>query len=263
MNLTKYFAAATVVGSVLAGTALAQEAAPVEPEAAKVGAYAGTVVKNGYISNGTLIYDDAVLQSYAGITYLGFDFNFWNSLGLEDSHYAKSDASEIDWELDYGFEVGDFDFMLGVATWTYPNTDNWDDEWVGKVAVGYNGCEYVRPELNARFGLESQQGCYGQFKLSKGFELEKGLALDIYGLIAYASKSWRAGKGDDDDGFADAEFGAKLTYEFCDNASINVGCQYAVIADGTLRDCVDSGDYWQADGDADHFMYFAGVDVWF
>ena len=165
--------------------------------------------------------------------------------------------------------------MLGVAAWVYPDTDDSFDEWVGKVAVGYNGF-VVRPELNARFGLEGQQGCYGQFKLSKSFDLSEdvapGISFDVYGLIAAASKSYRARKGVrgedgawlyknvDKDGLVDAEFGAKIGYELCDNASVNVGVQYAVIVDSDLRDYCG---VVQADGDKDHFMYFAGADIWF
>ncbi len=268
MKFSKTIALALAAG-VVASSAFAQE----EEEAA-VGAYAGTVYKNGYISNGYLFADEQVLQSYAGITFLGFDLNVWNSYGLEDHSYAQSPASEIDYELDYRNSFEDFDYMLGVAAWCYPHTDDSFDEWVGKIAVGYNGW-VVRPELNARFGLEGQQGCYGQFKLSKGFDIgeDTGLSANVYGLIGAASKSYRAKKGVrdsetglwlhkdvDKDGFVDAEFGASITYSICDNASINVGCQYAVVVDGDLRDYCDEV---QADGDEDHFMYFVGADIWF
>ncbi len=268
MKFTKTIALALAAG-VVASAAFAEE------DDLKLGAYAGTVYKNGYISNGYLFADEQVLQSYAGITFAGFDLNVWNSYGLEDHSYAQSPASEIDYELDYGFSVDDFDFGLGVAAWCYPHTDDSFDEWVGKVSVGYNGW-VVRPELNARFGLEGQQGCYGQFKLSKGFDLSEdvceGLSADIYGLIAAASKSYRAKKGAKDengnwlykdvdkDGLVDAEFGAKLTYEFCDNASINAGVQYAIVVDSDLRDYCG---VVQADGDKDHFLYFVGADIWF
>lgn len=263
MKLTKYVAMA--IAACCAFSAAADEEGPA------FGAYAGTVFKNGYISNGTLIYDDPVFQSYAGVTFgddaMGtFDFNFWNSCAPKESHYAGCAASEIDWELDYGIALGDFKLGFGVATWTYPNTDNWDDEWVGKVSVAYTGIkDILTPEVNARFGLESQQGCYGQFKLSRGFALgeDTGLSANVYALVGYASKSWRKGKGDDDDGFVDFEAGAKISYELCKFASVNVGCQYAAIIDSTLRDNVDTGDFWQADGDADHFMYYAGADIWF
>lgn len=269
MKFTKSIALALAAG-VVASAAFADEEAP------QVGAYAGTVLKNGYISNGYLFYDDTVLQSYAGITFAGFDLNIWNSYGVgseyDRKHYGSCAASEIDYELDYGFSVDDFDFGLGVAAWVYPHTDDSFDEWVAKASVGYNGF-IVRPELNARFGLDGQQGCYGQFKLSKGFDLGDGLSADVYGLIGAASKSYRARKGArdeetgawlfknvDKDGLVDAEFGAKISYEICDNASINVGVQYAVIVDSDLRDyCAEV----QADGDKDHFMYFAGADIWF
>ena len=255
MKFTKTIALA-LAASVVASAAFAEE------EANKVGAYAGTVYKNGYISNGYLFADEQVLQSYAGVTFAGFDLNVWNSYGLEDHSYAQSPASEIDYELDYGFSVDNFDFGLGVAAWCYPHTDDSFDEWVGKVSVAYSGW-VVRPELNARFGLEGQQGCYGQFKLSKGFDLADGLSAKVYGLIGAASKSYRAKKGVDKDGLVDTEFGATLTYELCDNASICAGVQYAVIIDDDLRDAIDNGEAFMASGDKENFMYFVGADIWF
>ena len=249
MKFTKTIALALAAG-VVASSAVAQEA----ESGLDFGAYAGTVLKNGYLSNGYVFYDDTVLQSYAGVTAgsddLGtFDLNVWNSWGIGTAHdrtnYGSCDASEIDYELDYSKSIEDFDFMLGVAAWVYPDTDDSFDEWVGKVAVGYNGW-IVRPELNARFGLEGQQGCYGQFKLSKGFDIDEdaGLSAKVYGLV-------------------DTEFGATLSWEFCDNASVCAGVQYAVIIDDDLRDAIDSGDAFMASGDKENFMYFVGADIWF
>lgn len=253
MKFSKTVALALAAG-VIASAAYAEE------EASKVGAYAGTVLKNGYLSNGYLFADETVLQSYAGVTYAGFDLNVWNSWAPDDNSYARSPASEIDYELDYSNSIGDFEYTLGVAAWCYPHSDDSFDEWVGITKISYNGIsDIVTPGLYARFGLESQQGCYGQFRLSKGFELADKLALDLYALVGYASKSWRAGKGEDDDGFVDFEARATLTYTICDNASVNAGCQYSSVIDSTLRDFEDK----QADGDMDHFIYFAGLDVWF
>lgn len=268
MKFTKTIALALAAG-VVASSAFAQE----EEGGFQLGAYAGTVLKNGYLSNGYVFYDDTVLQSYAGVTAgdddIGtFDLNIWNSWGIGSSHdrtnYGSCDASEIDYELDYSKSYEDFDFMLGVAAWVYPDTDDSFDEWVGKVAVGYNGF-VVRPELNARFGLEGQQGCYGQFKLSKSFDIDEdaGLSAKVYGLIGAASKSYRQGKGVDKNGLVDTEFGATLSWEFCDNASVCAGVQYAVIIDDDLRDAIDSGDAFMASGDKENFMYFVGADIWF
>ena len=258
MNVKKSLAGIALASVALVGTAFAEEAVA-ETESADdcaIGAYAGTQIKNGYLSNGYLFADEWVLQSYAGITFGGFDLNIWNCWGTEDGSYANSPASEIDYELDYGFSVDDFDFGLGVAAWVYPNTGDSFDEWVGKASIAYNGF-YLRNEVNARFGLEGQQGCYGQYKLSKGFELADNLSFDAYGLIAYASKNYREGKGVDKAGFVDAEFGASVSYSLCDNASVSVGCQYSVVVDGDLRDVTSK----QCDGDMEHFIYFAGLDV--
>lgn len=267
MKFTKTIALALAAGVVASAAFAEEEAASMEEESGlKLGFYAYTAVKNGYISNGYLFYDDTTLHSGAGVTMgndkIGtFDLNIWNSWGIgkDRTHYGACAASEIDYELDYSYSYEDFDFSAGVAAWVYPNTDDSFDDWVGKLAVGYNGW-LVRPELNARFGLDGQQGCYGQFKLSKGFDLGDGLSLDVYGLIGAASKSYRERKGEDKNGLVDAEFGAKVTYEICENASVNAGVMYSVIIDSDLRDMCE---YVQADGDKDHFIYYVGADIWF
>lgn len=271
MNVSKYLALAAC--GIAAGTSFAQDAAPAAAEGPSVGAYAYSTLKNGYLSNGRIFYDNTVLQSGAGVTFAGFDLNVWNSYGVgngdDRKNYGSCGASEIDYELDYAGEIGDFDYMLGVAAWVYPNTDDSFDEWVGKVAVGYNGW-LVRPEVNARFGLEGQQGCYGQFKLSKGFTLtdDEKLSLDVYGLVGYASKSYRkAGWGEDDDGFVDSEFGAELSYAVCGNFSVNCGVQYSIVLDSTSRDLIDdaanNGIFITDDEDTEHFMYYAGISLGF
>jgi hypothetical protein len=263
MNVSKYLAVAAVAAGIV-GSAFAEEEVP------SVGAYAYSTLKNGYLSNGYVFYDDAVLQSGAGVTFAGFDLNVWNSYGVGSSydrkHYGTCDASEVDYEIDYYGDFEDFDYMLGVASWTYPHDlgDKTFDEWVGKIAVGYNAW-VVRPELNARFGLDGQQGCYGQFKLSKSFTLtdDEKLSLNVYGLVAYASKSYRAKKGVDDDGFVDTEFGAELGYAVSENFSVNCGCQLSAIIDSDLRDAIDDGTAFMADGDKEHFMYYAGISLGF
>ena len=270
MKLTKFIVAAIAVGGVCAGSTFAEEAVAAEKSESSVGAYAYSTFKNGYLSNGRIFYDDNVLQSGAGVTFAGFDLNVWNSYGIGSSydrkHYGSCGASEIDYELDYAGEIDNIDYMLGVAAWCYPHTDDSFDDLVAKVAVGYNG-GFVRPELNARFGLDGQQGCYGQFKLSKGIALtdDEKLSLDLYGLVGYASKSYRQrGWGEDDDGFVDAEFGAELGYAVCDNFSVNCGVTYSVVLDSTSRDLIDAGDTAiTADGDTEHFLYYAGISLGF
>ena len=135
MKFTKTIALALAAG-VVASAAFAGEEVT-KKEAFEVGAYAGTDYKNGYISNGYLFADEQVLQSYAGILFKnvilagdGFDLNVWNCYGLEDGSYADSPASEIDYELDYGFSIDDFEVGLGVASWVYPDTDDSFDDWV-------------------------------------------------------------------------------------------------------------------------------------
>lgn len=267
MKVTKSIAAAMVACCAFASVnAFADEpaAAPAaEPAKCPVGVYAGTDLKSGYLSNGYLFADDMVLQSYAGITAYGFDLNVWNSWNLEESHYASGDASnEIDYELAYGCSVGDFDFRVAITSWVYPNTDDTFDDWVAKAFITYNGfC--VTPELNARFGIENQQGCYGQFKLSKSFDIADGLSMNVYGLTSYASKSYRAAKGVDDDGFVDAEFGVSFGYGLTDNVSVAAGVVYSVVIEDDLRDAIDAGTGFQADGDKDHFIFFGGISAGF
>ena len=263
MKVTKSIAAAMIACCAFASINAFAEEPAAEADKCPVGVYAGTEIKSGYLSNGYLFADDAVLQSYAGITAFGFDLNIWNSWDVEKSHYADPDASnEIDYELDYSYSYGDFDFKVGVASWVYPNTDDSFDDWVAKAFISYNGF-FVTPEINARFGLDGQQGCYGQFKLSKSIDIVDNLSMDVYGLAAYASKSWRKGKGSDDDGFVDAEFGVSLGFALTDNISLSAGAVYSVVLESDLRDAIDDGTAFQADGDKDHFIFYGGISAGF
>ena len=264
MKVTKSIAAALVACCALTTVNAFADEAAADSDKNPVGVYAGTELKSGYLSNGYLFADDPVLQSFAGITAYGFDLNIWNSWNLDKTgDYANPDASnEIDYELDYCYSYGDFDFKVGVASWVYPNTDESFDDWVAKAFITYNGF-IVTPEINARFGLDGQQGCYGQFKLSKSFDVAEGLTFDVYGLTAYASKSYRKGKGVDDDGFVDAEFGASLGYGLTDNFSVSAGVVYSIVVDSDLRDAIDEGTGFQADGDKDHFIFYGGISAAF
>lgn len=252
-----------VLGCPMISPVIAEEAAaPVADGGAKVSLAFESIVKDGYLSNGYLYADEWVIQSFVAASYSGFCLSAWNSTGLEDSHYAGSYASEIDYELDYNWTVGDFDFMAGVASFVYPDTDDAFDDWVAKATIGYNGW-WLRPEVNARIGLEGQQGDYSQFILSKVFGLADNLSLRAYGIVAYGTKSYRARHGCDASGLVDAELGARLTYAFCKSASACIGCQYAVLLTDGLRDPVNAGTTYMADGDTEHFKYYAGLDLAF
>lgn len=252
-----------VLGCALAVTAVAgEEVTGAEEKGNKVSFAFESIVKDGYLSNGYLYADEWVIQSYGLVSFDGFCFSVWNSAGLEDSHYAGSYASEIDYELDYNWKIGDFDFMAGVASFVYPDTDDAFDDWVAKATIGYNGW-WLRPEVNARIGLEGQQGDYSQFILSKVFGLADNLSLRAYGIVAYGTKSYRARHGCDASGLVDAEIGVRLTYSLCSCASVCVGCQYAVLLSDGLRNPVDAGTTYMADGDTEHSKYYAGLDLVF
>lgn len=252
-----------IVSLVLSAGVFASGAFAEEESSAPI-AFAGTAYKSGYLSYGTLVHDDWVLQSYAAVEYAGFNLNVWNSRDPAESYSETCYACETDVELDYSNSIGDFDYKLGVATWMYAmgEGEGWSDDWVSRVNAGYNGW-FVRPEVDAVFGMHGQQGCICRFKLSKKIDICDRLSVNVYSFIDYASKSWRKNKGADGDGFVDSELGASLSYVICPNASVSVGCQYAFIVADTLRDRVDDGSFWESDEEPDHFIWYVAADVWF
>lgn len=227
-------------------------------------AYAGTAYKSGYLSYGTLVHDDWVLQSYAAVELFGFNLNVWNSRDPAESYSDGCYACETDVEFDYVNKIGDLNYKLGFATWMYAmgEGEGWSDDLICRANVGYNGW-FVRPEIDAVFGIHEQQGCICRFTLSRKLDINDIFSVNVYSLVDYASKSWRKRKGADGDGFVDSEIGARLSCVICPNASISVGCQYAFIVADTLRDCVDGGSFWEADEDPDHFIWYACADLWF
>jgi len=264
-TIPKIIAAVAISSSIVAGSTFADDpVVEVEKESA-VNYYAFTGVKSGYICDGYLIYDHPALQSGAGIIWAGLDVNVWNTWALgkdERTHYAACGVNEIDYQVSYTYVINGLSLKASLDTWNYPDTDDTFDDWLAHTIIAYEDW-WLRPEIDLRWGIENQKGCYGTFKLSKEVSLADSVSLKVYDYIAYASKAWREVNGEDKNGFVDNQVGAEITWYATSVLSFNAGVEYNVIVDSALRDAIDNGIAYEADGDKQHVMYYAGACLFF
>lgn len=251
MNLTKYIAAAAILGSVLVSSSFAEEA-----NEKLFSGYFGGTAKTGYLSNGKLFVDDAVFQPYAGILFKGFNLDIWASQDLQND--AENGYEEIDYTLSYSGECGDISYTLGAVIWAYDDIQN---DYRAFIDVAYNGLP-VTVGAYARYNIanagENDDGLYGQLKLSKGFELADGLNLGARVSVGYANSEYRTGWGIDADGFVDLEADVNLSYAVTEQLSVSTGCTFNSVMSSELRK--NGGDN-QADEESDHFIGYFGVNV--
>lgn len=248
MNTSKTIVAA-MIGATLAGSIFAADA-----DKAITGFF-GADVKTGYLSNGKLLVDDAVIQPYAGICFGNFTFDIWASQDLQNDE--QNEMEEIDYTLSYSDSCGDINYTIAAVIWAYDNSEN---DYRAYASVSYEN-DYLVPTIYARYNIKNcaddDHGIYSQFKLSKGFDLGEGFGLSAYAAVGYADTDYRKSWGVESSGFIDFECSASISYAVTSQLSVSAGCLYNSIMSSELR----KNGVGQADEKCDHVIGFAGVSI--
>ena len=214
----------------------------------------GLDFKSAYVATGTTCNDGWVAMPWidvyglkAGDTELPLLFEAWGAMDLEEygpnKPYSRSGRfQEIDLllQLDLGAfwtPCEKFSWSIGYLEYDYPEQDAETDNLI-VFNAGYD-C-FLNPSFTTKYRFEgpSKEKCEFAFEVSHGFQLDEA---GDFGL-KFAADVWYVVQPDDsdkDDGFACADFTAKLTWKH-----FYVGCTYvAQIDDDVLPD----GDAWAYD----------------
>lgn len=219
MNLTKYIAAAALAGSVLSSSAIAEEAG----NSAHV--YLGGTFQSAYIASGTTVNDGWVFMPYLEVSDFVFagksiplTLGFWGNMDLDekfpgDDSYAAGRFSEVDlnatFDLASVFGLEDVIFSAGWLCYVYPQNGAESDQLID-AKLGCKKCP-LTPTFRAkyRFSGPSKDKCEIGFMIGHTFDLENNLWLNLGADVWYIIQ---APGSADDDGFACADFTAKLGY---------------------------------------------------
>lgn len=213
------------------------------------GVSVGGDFKTAYVATGTTCNDGAVFAPWVdvygckiGDFELPLTFEFWGNMDLDDDYasdpefgklYKSGRFSEIDLSLDLDLGVfwkpdDNFSWSIGYLEYDYPYVGG-EADYLINYKMKY-AC-YLNPKFQAkyRFAGGSKEKCEMMFELSHDWDLGNdfgfGLSADCWYVI-------QAEHSDLDDGFACADFTAKLTYQ-----AVYVSATYiAQIDDDVLPD---------------------------
>ena len=207
----------------------------------------GLDFKSAYVATGATCNDGWVAMPWvdvyglkAGDTEIPLLFEVWGAMDLEaygpNKPYSRSGRfQEIDLllQLDLGAlwtPSEKFSWTIGYLEYDYPEQDVETDNLI-LFTAGYD-C-WLSPAFTAKYrvGGPSEEKCELAFEVSHGFKLDDA---GDFGL-KFAADVWYVIQADEselDDGFACADFTAKLTWK-----NFYVGCTYvAQIDDDVLPD---------------------------
>ena len=191
-------------------------------------------VYSQYIWRGFALDTDPVLQPGFSLSGHGITFSFWSSWDFDNND--SLDGDEVDYVLDYTYELEDFSVSLGHTYYEFPGTDTFSREFYGGIALANMP---LSPAFTFYYdyGDEGQGGGDGQYitlEVSHSFPLEDalGISLDLSGRVGYNNELFIVGEG------GDGLLSAGVTIPLTESLSISPSANYS-IPFGDLEDSAD------------------------
>jgi hypothetical protein len=217
-EMKKTVAAAVMAGMIVGGTATVQ-AADVTVGADVVSAY----VFRGYTFN-----DGVVVQPSVAVEHeSGLALEVWSNFDIDDYDGAleKSEFSEVNFALSYGFDLDVVELSVGYTEYIYPGAAVTADReafvGVGTDIAGLGLSLTVYQELS------SSDNLYVELAADYGIEVADSLTLGVNGSVSYAGKGYSA---DGSAGFHNYLVGLSAEYALSDALSVAAFINYV----GTL-----------------------------
>lgn len=172
---------------------------------------AATSFMTKYIWRGQNLGDDPVIQPEAAISKWGLTASFWGNYNTrvkksDDQVISTQEFTEIDYTIDYTFNVGDMSKKLdlgdagllkplslstGYTYYTFPN-QNWHSKKFDSDEI-YLGAVYacfLNPSFKWYYDFEQGGGSYLQWGVSHVFDLGNGITADTAITAAYNVHQW-------------------------------------------------------------------------
>ena len=175
----------------------------------------GATCNDGFVFNPDIYIDGLKI----GDTDLPLSFDVWGNVDLDDDYdpesYKAGRFSEID--LEVALDLGafwtpseNFSWSVGYLEYDYPQPA-WNPDHLIDFNMGYSD-GFVNPafQVKYRFAGDSKEKCEFRLKLSHSWDLGNDFG---FGLTADCWYIIQAPESELDDGFACADFTAKLSFQ--------------------------------------------------
>lgn len=232
-----------VLAALIAGVCLlaAGSARAAEPAAAPSELQVSVEVSafDKYVSRGCNLSDDPVLQPMVSATWKGLKAWAWGNMELADESDNADSFTELDFGLEYSRTLGIVKLAGGVIHYRYPNTDT---EKTTELYASLGLDVPLNPTVTIFRDVDSIDGTYSTFALKHVVEGlwkpsdKASVDLELGASVGYGSAANNAACfGDDNDGFADATFSAKLPVKLGTKWVVAPSAWYSTVLDSTAR----------------------------
>jgi len=209
-----------------------------------------------YVWRGMVCNDDPALQPSLTLSHPdGLSFNLWGSLDTTDIAGEKGNFTEVDYTLDYEWEINGNCFNAGASYFAYPNSEA---NPTGEIYAGVCFCGDLSPSLSVKYDYQDIKGAYLIFGLSRDCNLTPGkaenpLLLGLSAEVGYGLANFNDGYfGVDKSTFNDILVSASLPLAVNDQLTITPSVSYAALLDNDLKQAVE-------DDGGDSANWFGGV----
>lgn len=149
-----------------------------------------------YVWRGFLLDSDPVIQPGVGISFSGLTLSMWCSFDAAGDDASMS--SEVDYAIDYTYEMEMFSFSIGNTYYTFPEYDLKSME----AYLGVGIATFGSPSLTMfyDYGDEAEggaDGIYVSLNLSHNQPIFKDITFDVGAHVGYNYEAFISGKGYD------------------------------------------------------------------
>ena len=191
-----------------------------------------TAVNSQYLWRGMVLNDKPVFQP--GVTFSGggLELNIWGNMDLTDDYDHEFEFYEVDYTLSYYWEQDGMEWVLGVISYTYPNTD-----WTSTMEA-YAGCTWTdvtfSPSVTLYYDFDEVEGFY--LEVGGSHEFDSGLSVGL--SFGYASEdyvdAYFAVDGDADAAFT--HYALSLDYPVAlKYGELNLNLTYGSLVDSSIH----------------------------
>ena len=204
---------------------------------------------NHYVWRGIRVTDGAVMQPSLSLGLGDFSFNAWGNLDMDDVNGSKGRINEVDYTLDYSFQLKNLGLSLGLIEYTFPNTAV---KSTTELYWSISADKIFSPSFSVYKDIDESDGLYLSLGFGHGVALEWiSSRLEFYGALGWGSSgnnSFYYGVGKS--AATDVSFGVGMPFELFGKMTVSSRVGYLGLLAGNIR---------KSAGKKDHFTFGLSV----
>lgn len=193
-----------------------------------------------YVWRGILLTDGPVLEPGVTIGSMGASLNIWGNMDLDDVNDNEMEFNELDFTLDYSFDVSEFSFSVGAIHYTFPNTDF---DPTTEIYVAASSSYTLGAWLALYQDIDASEGLYASLGYDYSIPVVEDYGVDVGGAVSFGtSKNNEFYYGTDSGGLTDLLLTASVPFAIGDYVSIAPSVTVTTIINSDIKDVYDAAD---------------------